>query len=256
MKEQERLQYLKLIREYELQQIINLLPPVGKILEVGAGAGWQSLLLKRHGYEVAAVDIPSSHYLQNKIFPVITYNGSHLPFSDNVFDVIFSSNVLEHIQNLNTFENEIWRVLRPSGIAVHILPTTAWRFWTFLGHYLWVCRRLLEEFQSITQNEPTLNNNISSIGNRWRYLFWPNRHGVSGNSLSELYLFSCRSWINHFKSHGWHLYKKKETNIFYTGNQIYYNKLSLKTRKKLAYFLGSSSRIYILKKPPTTFIQP
>lgn len=254
MKKQERLQHLQYIREYELQQTISLLPPAESILEIGAGAGWQSLLLKKHGYKVAAVDIPSSRYLQNKVFPVITYDGSRLPFSDNAFDIIFSSNVLEHIQDLDSFENEIWRVIKPQGIAVHILPTTTWRFWTFLSHHLWVCRRLLEEFQNITQNEPASNNNISSIENRWRYLFWPNRHGVSGNSLSELYLFSCHSWINHFKSHGWHLYKKKETGIFYTGNQIFYNKLSLKTRKKLAYFLGSSSRIYILKKS-TTFIR-
>ena len=256
MEKQERLQYLKFIREYELQQIINLLPTVGSILEVGAGAGWQALLLKKHGYEVAAVDIPSSRYLQNKIFPVIPYDGFRLPFSDNAFDVIFSSNVLEHIPNLNTFESEIWRVLKPKGIAVHILPTTTWRFWTFLGHYLWVCRRLLEEFQKINLNKPALSSNIPSINNRWRYLFWPNRHGALGNSLSELYLFSYCSWMNHFKLHGWRVFQKKETGIFYTGNQIFYDKISLTTRKKLARFLGNSSRIYVLKKPTITLIQP
>lgn len=242
-----RQKHLKIIRQYELQQALQYFPTSGHILEIGAGAGWQAQWLSNRGYEVTATDIPESRYLQNKVFPIILYDGINLPFPDSSFDIIFSSNVLEHISDLDAFEDEIKRVIKPRGIAVHILPTTTWRFWTFLGHYLWVCRRLFDEIQKRNSQKEIINSNFLYTDNRWRYLFWPNRHGALGNSLSELYRFSYRSWSKHFTLHGWQLYRRKESEFFYTGNQIFHSKISSNTRRKLAYFLGSSSRIYILK---------
>lgn len=249
MEKKARIQHLQHIREYELQQALRFFPATGKVLEIGAGSGWQALLLKENGYKVTAIDILENQYINNQVFPVIIYDGFHLPFANHTFDIIFSSNVLEHISNLDIFESEMWRVLKSDGIAVHILPTTSWRLCTSLSHHLWVCRRIYEEYKNFSLRKKDIGNHPSHRKSPWYYLFWPNRHGASGNSFSELYFFSYRFWVRHFIIHGWQVYNQQESGIFYTGNQTFHNYISLKIRRKLAYFLGSSSRTYILKKP-------
>jgi len=43
-------------------------------------------------------------------------NGTSLPFSDNIFDVIFMVTVLGEIENKQEYIKEFKRVLRPNGI--------------------------------------------------------------------------------------------------------------------------------------------
>ena len=68
-------------------------------------------------------------------FPIIDYDGHHIPFDDNSFDIVFSSNVLEHICDLHQINREIQRVLRSDGYCVHVIPTHTWRFWTTLSAF-------------------------------------------------------------------------------------------------------------------------
>ncbi len=44
--------------------------------------------------------------------PQIVGDGSHLPFIDNAFDIVFSNSVIEHVPNHETFAKEIQRVGR------------------------------------------------------------------------------------------------------------------------------------------------
>jgi Methyltransferase domain len=45
-----------------------------------------------------------------------------LPYLDQSFDLLFCSHVLEHIPDDQRAMHEIWRVLRPGGIAIVIVP--------------------------------------------------------------------------------------------------------------------------------------
>lgn len=45
-----------------------------------------------------------------------------LPFADESLDVVFASHVLEHIGDDETAISEVWRVLRPGGMAVLPVP--------------------------------------------------------------------------------------------------------------------------------------
>ena len=49
------------------------------------------------------------------------YDGKKIPFEDNTFNVIYSSNALEHIPHTFEFQKEILRALKPDGYAFHIL---------------------------------------------------------------------------------------------------------------------------------------
>lgn len=127
---------LETIRQYELSRAIEFFPPKGSVLEIGAGTRWQAKILAERGFQVTAIDLPLSNYRNDRIWPVIDYNGCQLPFEDATFDVVFSSNVLEHIPHVRAFQEEIHRVLEPDGYAVHILPSSSWRYWTNVSHLL------------------------------------------------------------------------------------------------------------------------
>lgn len=247
-----RQEHLKIIRQYELKQALKHFPITGRILEIGAGAGWQARWLQDYGYEVTAVDIPESRYLQSKVFPVILYDGVNLPFPDNSFDIIFSSNVLEHIPDLNKLDQELKRVLHSNGTAIHIVPTSTWRLWTIFTHHLYIFRLITDYIKNrvskdsdkaINQLHKNLHLSRMEIISR---LLWPSRHGERGTAIHELSLFSKKSWLRHFQHCGWTVNGCYSTELFYTGNQVFYSRLSISMRSRLSRLLGSSSMIFFL----------
>ena len=112
---EQTLAHLESIRTFELNLVLKLLPPDGKILEIGAGTGWQAQALENRGYVVSAIDLVSSNYTKHRIWPVTEYDGKIIPFVDNTFDIIFSSNTLVMIPGVFELQKEIMRVLKPGG---------------------------------------------------------------------------------------------------------------------------------------------
>lgn len=47
-----------------------------------------------------------------------TYDGRNLPFQDQQFDIVYSHQVFEHIQSIESTFREIARVLRPAGYLI------------------------------------------------------------------------------------------------------------------------------------------
>ena len=64
---EETLQHLEAIRTYELGIVLDMLPPRGRVLEIGGGTGWQARALENRGYDVSAIDIASSNYRANRV---------------------------------------------------------------------------------------------------------------------------------------------------------------------------------------------
>lgn len=212
------LAHLEALRAHELAVILSLLPSKGKILEIGAGTGWQAKTLEEHGYEVSAIDLNSSNYKEARIWPVTEYDGKNIPFEDNSFDIVFSSNTLEHIPHVFEFQKEIQRVLKSDGLALHVLPSSSWRFWT----------------------------NITEFFKIWAISKSHGEHAP--NSFKEIFYFSRRWWSKLFYETGWNIVAKKSNRLFYSGSFIMDSRLSISTRRKLRYILGSSCNIFILRK--------
>lgn len=111
------------------------LEPPRRVLEVGAGTGVVSSILRARGLDVTALEpvIPGFD-LFDVIREELTARGAQLaaldrrpaaaldPARDGLFDRIFSINVLEHCQPLGQTLDRLAAVLAPGGVMVHSCP--------------------------------------------------------------------------------------------------------------------------------------
>lgn len=96
-----------------------------KILDFGSGAGKLIQSLRKLGYEAYGCDINPcglSPEINGYLKP-IEMTPYRLPYEDNSFDIVVSTSVLEHALNTEECFQEIHRVLKPGGHAMHILPS-------------------------------------------------------------------------------------------------------------------------------------
>lgn len=246
------------IRACELNAAVPFMPKTGRLLEIGAGTGIQARMLAERGYDVIAIDIPTSNYKEQRVWPVLEYDGVHIPADDETFDVIFSSNTLEHVAEIEALLRETRRVLKHGGVCVHILPTCTWRLSSALGHYARF-DRVAQEIGALFRGAGTKlavadyrHSQLSEPKSFWRWMqrrMLPPRHGERGNIFSEHYYFTEHSWVKIFSESDFDVLDVGRNRLFYTGHFFLGNRLSTRMRRRLSYFLGSACKIYALRKP-------
>lgn len=247
------IEYLHKLRDEEISVIVRRFPPGARVLELGAGTGQQAAKLAALGFEVSAIDLESSNYAEAEhAFPVQLYDGRTIPFSDATFDIVFSSNVLEHVRDLAPLHAEIRRVLKPAGKCVHVLPTDAWRFWTTLSAFPAGAQYLA----SVPQQElpPRVRGNPAKtayvMGLRFlaavTFPVRQRRHGERGNVLTEQYYFRPSWWRRHFLQNGFSITYEAPMGLFYTGHTVLPS-LSFERRRALAKSLGSACHLFELR---------
>lgn len=119
-----------------------------KVLEVGPGAGGHSALFAKYGAQVTAVDITFDRArATNAKFDLmddmaagcgaLQADAENLPFADGTFDIVYSNGVLHHTLDTEAAIAEVYRVLKPGGLAVIMLYCkSSWHYW--LNMYLCV----------------------------------------------------------------------------------------------------------------------
>jgi ubiquinone/menaquinone biosynthesis C-methylase UbiE len=102
------------------------LPPYSQCLEIGCAAGHFSELLYRQGHAVFGVDISPGMVEAARIrLSTMGVPENHfqrcaqtsLPFNDHMFDLVTCLSVLPYIENQPRYLSEIYRVLKPEGLA-------------------------------------------------------------------------------------------------------------------------------------------
>jgi len=90
-----------------------------KALDAGCREGRQTKVLEAKGYVVTSVDIDKIY----KKCQVIDLNSA-IPFNDDHFDLIYCSEVLEHLCNPDFTVSEFIRTLTPGGTLILTTPNS------------------------------------------------------------------------------------------------------------------------------------
>ncbi len=114
--------------------------PGDRVLDVGAGFGRHVFECARRGADVVALDYAEDEVVQTRatlgamvdegeielarVKGVLRADATALPFADDAFDIVITSEVLEHIQDDTAAIGEMVRVLRTGGQFAATVP--AW----------------------------------------------------------------------------------------------------------------------------------
>lgn len=96
----------------------------GKLLDSGCGKmPYREYILKHSDVtEYIGLDIENSLTYDKTIKPDFFWDGKTMPFDDNSFDCILSTEVMEHCSDFNTYIQENIRVLKPGGYMFFTVP--------------------------------------------------------------------------------------------------------------------------------------
>ncbi len=110
-----------------------------RTLDLGCGTGWFSRWAAQRGAQVVSLDI-------SRRLVEITYHRAHtqpvvgdatcLPFASACFDLIISSEMIEHLANPTLGIQEIARLLAPGGTLVLTTPNRRWLWLVNLATHL------------------------------------------------------------------------------------------------------------------------
>lgn len=104
----------------------------GCILDNGCGVGTYVQHLGGDGGQVFGLEYDQERARQAHRHSeyIVSAAGENLPFSDEVFDLILSHEVLEHVQDDRAAAREMVRVLAPGGRLVIFVPNQGYPFET------------------------------------------------------------------------------------------------------------------------------
>ena len=277
MREQ-AVRWINWVRDQELEALRPWLEPLARrrapVLEIGGGNGFLAARLAALGLRVTSID-PRPR--QPGFFPVRVGDATRLDFPDAGFDLIFSSNVLEHIDDLPAALAEMKRVLRLGGLMIHTMPTPTNTVLTILtqpaGHYFELAflfgaaRQLLQSHwrggpspggpPGPEPSTPAPNRRLSRRHARQALqklnplrLLLPARHGVSPHCWTELRDWREAAWRRRFAQAGLTVEAVAPLPLAYSRNVCCPFRL-VGLRRRLARTGWTSSRGYLLRIPHT-----
>jgi ubiquinone/menaquinone biosynthesis C-methylase UbiE len=147
----------------------------GKLLDFGCGTKPYKKLFKNVTHYVG-VDLKIDREHQNQNFVDAFYDGKTIPFGDNEFDAVLSTEVLEHVFNIDAILSEIHRVLKKGGKALITTP------------FMWEEHEMPYDFARYTT--PALVHLYKSKG------FKIVHHQKNGNYIHVV----CQFALNYFKN--------------------------------------------------------
>jgi SAM-dependent methyltransferase len=246
------LTYLHRLRTEEMHRIFGGCPPAlfGEGLELGAGDGFQSALLARYVRSLISTDVDRKVLAAADVqrpnaggpsspgrveYRVGDAERVAQDFPPRRFDLVFSSNLLEHLEHPDRALRGIHTVLRDNGLTIHVIPSPLWKLANLLLHVpnslvMLVQERLSEgrdqgagargqgsgvraEIQNLRSqmpdlksktDRPTLRRLTPAARRRAtiRNLLVPQVHGVSATNLGEFRAFSRSRWLEAFAAAG------------------------------------------------------
>ena len=190
------------IRRVEFDTTMKYIP-MGRdstVLELGSGDGYQLEFLRRRFNRVFAIDPEQPpDRASGFVFSV----AEALPFPDDMFDLVYSCCVAEHLKDRTRTVDEAARVLRPGGYMVHIVPTRLWKATGLIFHPVGYPIYSLETLHAMTrlpqeQREAKWERGPGVLrGLGW--WFYPPIHGEYSSHLAEYSSYARKRWVEVLK---------------------------------------------------------
>ena len=156
-------QYQQIIRDAEWKEVANHIPKNSKFLDVGCGAGYSLMRASQDlNCEVKGIDAdPGSHgvgrFIKDmvKTVPIKQGFAENLPYANGTFDVVYSSHVLEHVNDEAKALAEMKRVLKKDGVLIIGMPTSSMAALNYLSQFIFTTHiKIYELFRNIFSVNP------------------------------------------------------------------------------------------------------
>ena len=108
------------LRGDAIEAMFENIGPKNRLLDLGCGVKPYASVYQQYVDEAIGIDVESTKH--DRSVPDKFYNGRDIPFDDRYFDIVLTSEVLEHVPDPGHFLNEINRVLVPGGYLVLTVP--------------------------------------------------------------------------------------------------------------------------------------
>lgn len=237
------------IRLFELEYVLRKLKlgKEKKILDFGAGDGFLVDKFQEIGYyDTLGLEILDSNYKLSK--KIITYDGklSSFPINEK-FDVIFSSNVLEHVKNIDQYLIYFNERIVSNGVQIHIVPTHFWKFYNSLFYYYSVCKFIFSKkiFNRKSDSKAVYKSRINN--NLKQNPLFIGRHGSRGSTFEEFILFNPKEYRKILNDNNFDFFDFKIP-LVYSGHYFFGSFFSLKFREIISKYVGYSCHCFIIKK--------
>lgn len=247
------------IRKYEMEKIMEGFCEghFDQALELGCGDGRYSKYLAFYCKKLTAMEYNERRLTaksDEKTDFIIGDAQDLSQFGDNDMDLIFSSNLIEHLPDIDRALRECRRVVKEGGLIIHTVPNRTWKFFHLLLYYPFAlkivflkifspekAKVLLELVSPDVGMDSSLRMQSGSFSIK-KYLL-PQTHGISRSHFGEFKTWGEMHWRNAFEKNGMEVVEIVRL-PFYFGWE-YNFRLVLRVGN---YFGLSSSTAYILRK--------
>jgi len=109
------------------------------LLDAGCGTGWFSQAAAARGARVTSMDVGSELLkivAQKCVSKRVIGDLMKMPFKAKSFDIVVSSEVIEHVTDPRKAISEMYRVLKPGGILIITTPNRFWYFSLLIANAL------------------------------------------------------------------------------------------------------------------------
>ena len=112
--------------QFHLANINKLHPRKGRFVDIGCATGNFLEMVREDGWEPFGVEISEygTDRVRNKIGPEKIFQGSleDANFPGGYFEIVFASEIIEHVHRPKAFLLEIRRIVKPDGLVVITTP--------------------------------------------------------------------------------------------------------------------------------------
>jgi len=233
--------YQKKVRDTEWDAIASYIQK-GKFLDVGCGAGYSMQKAKdMGGIEVYGIDPnPKGHGVGREgsgfninVDNIIQATAESIPFENIFFDTVYSSHVLEHVQDEQQSLNEMKRVLKDDGVLIIGMPTAAMASLNMINQY------------AFTTHQKFVNFFLSPFIKTGRVKFWQLFVPISHTSFNKTIFYD----LKHYRIKNWERIVSQQFEVIETVTPAFYpypDMLQYFKLKKNSHF--SSSVFFVCKK--------